>query len=351
MAYASVCSQKPTSAAASSFDCIESNCLGNLILLVTCLISLLLFSFSHFRRQKYRYNIFGYQSVAASDDEVLEISAAPEKYITTTSPLISIFELLGLLADISIFSALLLRGEAFENCPLGFASVLFSVYLLLLLAGRSYSPEPGLQSHSICLYAIQWLCTALIIPAVLVQQSEWFTRTAILIRIAIFTALCLAHCISPRLPIKTSYRDDNSLFSEPGRDETASLFSRLTFWWINGLLWKAFRKTIEASDLYPLNQNQASAFLAPAFHATTAATLPFVWRIYHFFKHDILKQGIWATVTSIAVFIPPMLMRAILQYLESQDGMTRSTAWLCVGGLLASGLVAGIAECQCNWIG
>ncbi|MCJ1350607.1 MAG: hypothetical protein MMC33_000588 [Icmadophila ericetorum] len=331
------------------FACIQNNCLGSLILPATCLISLLLFFLSYFRRRRYQYRLYGFKQGSPSAEEVPDISV-PGQYITAISPLVIALEILGLLADIITGIVLLLHEKAPQDCPLAFTSVLFSVYLLLLLAGRSYSAEFRLQPHSVGLYAVQWLYTALITRAMFVEESGWFRCIAILIRLAIFTTLCLLHCIAPRVPTQTSYRGDK-LSSTPGRDETASLLSRLTFFWINALVWKAFRRTLEASDLYQLNRNQTSAVLAPRFRAAAAATLPLLWRIYHFFKYDFLKQGVWAAVMSIAVFIPPMLMRLILQYLESQDGMTRSTAWFCVSGLLISGLLASFADCQCNWIG
>lgn len=152
------------------------------------------------------------------------------------------------------------------------------------------------------------------------------------------------------MPIQSS-DCNNDTISEPGRDETASLLSRLTFFWVNDLIWKASRTTLEASDLYPLNRKQISVILASRFRTTTASKNTLRWRIYHFFKYDLLGQGAWAAVMSIAVFIPPILIRLILEYMESPAGTARNTAWLYVGEILSSGLLAGIADCQCEWIG
>ncbi|KAH8650664.1 putative multidrug resistance protein [Tricladium varicosporioides] len=291
-------------------------------------------------------------NVADEEEEQLgEHDSVPGNSITTIAPRVPFLEILVLIADIIIDVGLLLNGEL-QGCPLAFASVLFSTYLLFLLAGRSYHhDESGLQSHSLILYAIQWLRIALVLSEVLVEKSEQFGRVAILTRLAIFTTLCLLLCTAPRTPAQVSHGDHALSDSKPGGDEAASLLSRLTFFWITALLWKAFRRTLETSDLYGLNRGQASALLAPRFRATTAATLPLIWRMLRFFKYDILKQGIWAMLTGIAVFIPPMLMALILQYLQPQDIITGSSAWLCVGGLLISGLVACFADGQCNWVG
>ncbi|EED20602.1 multidrug resistance protein, putative [Talaromyces stipitatus ATCC 10500] len=67
--------------------------------------------------------------------------------------------------------------------------------------------------------------------------------------------------------------------------------------------------------------------------------------------NDVLKQGGWAALNSATVFFPPLLIRLILEHFESPDLITRSTAWLCVAGLLTVGMVSGIADCQCTWMG
>lgn len=334
----------------SAFTCIQNYGLHNLILLATCLVSLLLLFLDLFRRRRYQHRHFGFESVSPYDEEDLDASLSSGPHITTISPVVAFFELLLLLADIFLSAFILLHGGTARDCSLAFAPVLFSVYLLLLLVGRSCGGNCSLRPHSVRLYAIQWLCTAFIVSVMLVEQKGWSRWSEVLTHLAIFTTLCLFHCTAPRVSSERSIKH-NVLSSASGRDETASLLSRLTFSWVNSLLWKAYRRTLETSDLYNLNGEQRSARVAPTFRTLAAATPPLLWRVFAFFKYDILRQGAWATVTSVAVFIPPMLIRLILQYLESDNGMTRSTAWFCVSGILLSGVVAGIADSQCSWIG
>ena len=130
-----------------------------------------------------------------------------------------------------------------------------------------------------------------------------------------------------------------------------NLLSRLTFSWLNRVVWKGFRSTLEISDLYSLEDKSSTALFARRYRATKAITHSLHWRLFYLVKFDLLLQGIWAIITSIAVFIPPILMRFILQYLATQDWMSRSNAWICVSGLLLSGLVTTITDSQCNWIG
>ena len=138
---------------------------------------------------------------------------------------------------------------------------------------------------------------------------------------------------------------------ESKSENDANLLSRLTFSWLDGLLWNAFRTTLEADKLNTLDRRQESATLVPSFRATASASRSLVWRFYSFFKPKLLLQGVWACLTSIAVFIPPTLMRLILEYLEPHSEINRHSAWLCVGGLFVSGFLVSLADCHSNWIG
>ena len=149
---------------------LQSNCLSNLILSATCLISLLLSSIHYFRHLRYQHKLFGFESVAANNEEDLN-SSGFGYYTTTGSSLTTSLEIVGLLVDIIIGIALLLYGGATQDCLLAFAPVGFSVYLLLLLSGRSYSEKLGLQPQLVGLYAIQLLCIALVVSSIFIERS------------------------------------------------------------------------------------------------------------------------------------------------------------------------------------
>jgi ABC-type multidrug transport system fused ATPase/permease subunit len=117
------------------------------------------------------------------------------------------------------------------------------------------------------------------------------------------------------------------------------------------LLWKAFRTTLKASDLYPLSENQISHTVSAHFNALSSSRISLLRRLWAAFYNDIVGQGGWAAVNSLALFAPPLLIRSILVSIESPELMFPFSGWLSVIGLLISGIVAGTADCQCDWIG
>ncbi|KAM0245405.1 hypothetical protein ACHAQJ_010576 [Trichoderma viride] len=186
-------------------------------------------------------------------------------------------------------------------------------------------------------------------PIALKSVDKTWNLTAILLGV-LFTVVLLLHVTAPNAIVDSTARGVNGQI-QPGKENAASLLSRWTFSWVNAVIWKAFRAHLSASDLYALNWYDTARVTGQLFHKAAPVTLKLLWRLYHFTKHDMLNQGAWAVLFSLASFCPAILLRSILNYLESPSTMSRNNAWLCVGGLLVAGIITGIADCQCEWLG
>ncbi|KAF3394918.1 ATP-dependent bile acid permease [Talaromyces pinophilus] len=329
-------------------DCVVNNFLGKVVPFVTCFASIAIYNFRHlypfisqtvFRNQKILKGRIPY-----SDTELF----------TTISPTISQLEVAVIVADI-IISVSLLVGikDTADHLPI-FVSALSSTYFLFLALVRKTlqdsSTSHELQRHSVVLYTIQLGCLAIINHALAIQNPGLFVMTANLLRFVVFTVLCLCHWTAPRTKPRTINGDDGSS-SDTSKQDTAAIISRLTFSWLNGLVWKSFRATLEISDLYQLSHNHKSGIIIPRFQVTMPVTLPLLRRLYWVVKYDMLRQGGWAALNSLFVLLPPVLIRAILQHLEYPETILKSTAWLCAGGILVAGVVSSIAGSQCDWTG
>ncbi|EED19134.1 multidrug resistance protein, putative [Talaromyces stipitatus ATCC 10500] len=298
----------------------------------------------------------GFRRVTTKNENIVQdaiFNNASQDYTTSISAPIAKLELICIFVDITIAILILIGSRESIDLSTIFASAVSSIYLLLLALVRQtpyFEIVKVLQTHSATLYTVQWVCIGVTGHALIFEGHGQLLTIATLTRFGIFTALCLFHWTASRVPVQASL-NKKIPSSEPSREETASLISRLAFSWVNELVWRSFRATLEASDLYQLRQNQRSKVVSLRFHDIAATTIPLLRRLYRFLKYDLLRQGGWAAVNSVAVFIPPVLIKLILECIESPDRMALSTAWLCIGGLLVAGIIAGIADCQCDWIG
>lgn len=324
--------------------CVENSYFGVLIPLASILISVIVICICTFYGRKEHQRV-GSESLAVVDNEAeIQGSASIPTCVTRVPQRMRILEAFALVLDIAI--SLIVQTRKYHDEYLG--TLLLSVFLIALVAARDYNPRlyPSLRSHSEALYCVQWACIFIVTETKLDAQHGELAWITFLPRVVLFTGLILIHGTAPCVAY------DSADAPNVGRDETASLYSRLHFSWVNGLLWKAFRAgPLERSDLYPLNKRLKSVLVTPAFRTKTTYSLSMLGRIFQFMTADLLGQGARAGVTSVAVFVPPLLIKHILEFLESSSDITSRTAWYYVFGLLISSLIAGIADCQCGWVG
>ncbi|KAF2725292.1 putative multidrug resistance protein [Polychaeton citri CBS 116435] len=332
--------------------------LSSLLLTSTCIVSAftLVFAFLHVRKS-FSPSRPGYEPLATDDNEEadqgdLHAAASLSDYYTFIPSHVAILEALLVLVDLMVGIALLFYHGKGSNCLPQSASIFFSCYLLVLLLARlpSLALYSLVRSHAMVLYAVRLFCTALIAHAMLTDQVRGKFLAAICTRLALYTILCLIHALAPRVPARLLLQGHVGS-SKGARDEEASLVSRLLFCWLDGLVWRAYRATLEEADLDDLSPYYKCATVGPQFGTRVVSTRTLALSMFSFIKMDLLKQGAWAAVTGVAVYLPPMLVRVILQHLESEEQVEASTAWACVVGLLLSGLIGGTADAQSHWVG
>ena len=65
----------------------------------------------------------------------------------------------------------------------------------------------------------------------------------------------------------------------------------------------------------------------------------------------LVAQGFWAVIFALFTFLPAVLLRQILLYVEDPTSQSREAAWLYVTGLFLSSIFSSIANGQALWIG
>ncbi|KAK6824612.1 ATP-dependent bile acid permease [Apiospora arundinis] len=317
---------------------------------VACLLSLAFIVFRSKHPSGNPVKPFGFQALSASSRLTLPNDSPHRQYHTLITPPLRLLEVAVLSFDCTITAALLIR----QDDGINLLSPFISVYLIALVVARDpahhlYKP---LQSSSALLYVVEWLCITLTAHAAVLEGSERLSSLYHLVRLGLFTALVILHGASPMVPSQSHNSGANG---QPlSLQDKASIFSQLAFSWTEGQLWRGLRSgSIEAEHLDKLSHEQTSAVVLSSYRGQIRQIrgARLLWQLYHFLKVGIFKQGLWAATASVIVFVPPMLIGYILEYLEHPELMLRSTAWICVLGLFVSGTVAGLADAQCGWRG
>lgn len=191
-----------------------------------------------------------------------------------------------------------------------------SVYLLALALAQCLGHGAAitrLQPHSMALYAAQIVCTAVLLPLAFPDHPDRQNMyTYYFIRIWLFIGLFAIHGLAPRARQHPLHGDDSA---PTGAQERASLFSLLGFSWVTELLLEAFRVgSLDAARLDPLGRAQTSDLVVAGYDESNQKMrhAGLLWQqIFRFLRRDILQQGLWAIVASVAVFMPPLLIKLV----------------------------------------
>lgn len=268
---------------------------------------------------------------------------------------IPIVEELAVLAELGVqIAAVILHAWGRKGTVAGIASVAVWAYiailtsLRLLFSSTSRLSFPKLWYHTAFLYGFQWLCTVLIFRSEIIHPRSKVAEALTSTHFALTTLLTLIALASRKgnRAVELEYEGD----LEPSREPLASVLSLATFSWVDPIVWKGYQKTTELSDVWNLMpKDKAAAILADYRQLKKTSQLAF--HLLKYFRRGLLIQGAWAVISGLITFVPTLLLKVILQYIENPTSTPRNAAWLYVTLLFASGVVNALASGQALWVG
>ncbi|KAI0433041.1 multidrug resistance-associated protein, partial [Xylaria sp. FL1042] len=230
---------------------------------------------------------------------------------------------------------------------LTWAYVLVLVTLRLFLGNTAWR-VPHLWGHTTTIYGFQWLFTILLFRSVLIHPSSQMTQVLVVVEFSL-TTLLFALGLTTRKGNKTILMEweDNI---EPSREPLASVFSLITFSWIDPILWQGYKEPLEMDKVWNLiPRDKAAAVLAHYRQAKKTTSLAL--HLAKYFKGMLIAQCLYAIFSGFVAFAPTLLLRAILQYVETPHMAPRNVLWLLVILLPVTDILRSIADNQALWIG
>ncbi|KAK5170833.1 hypothetical protein LTR04_003092 [Oleoguttula sp. CCFEE 6159] len=269
--------------------------------------------------------------------------------------LLIIVEELAVLAELGIHIAVLLthawgpKGNIAAIAGVatwGYITVLASLRLLLSSSERVSFPK--LWYHTAFLYAFQWMFTTLLFRSEIIHPRSKLAQALMSAHFALVTLLLVIALTSRKgnRAVEVEYEGD----IEPSREPLASVLSLATFSWVDPIVWKGYHKTYELSDVWNLApKDKAAAILANYRQVKRTSALAF--HLLKYFKRGLLIQSAWAVLSGLNLFVPTLLLKVILEYVEDPDSTPRNAAWFYVGLLFVSGCVSALSAGQALWTG
>lgn len=264
-------------------------------------------------------------------------------------------EELAVLAEVGIHIAALVTGAWGPRAHVGaISSIVVWVYIAILTTLRlvftasSNFSFPKLWYHTAFLYCLQWILTILLFRSAIIHPHSKLSQALMSSNFALSTLLALISLTSRKgnKAVELEYVDD----LEPSKEPLASVLSLATFSWVDPIVWKGYKKTYEMADVWNLvAKDKAEAVLADYRQVKKTSILAF--HLLKYFKRGFIIQAAWAAISGLNLFIPTLLLKAILEYVENPQDTPPNAAWFYVILLFVSGVVSALSGGQALWKG
>ncbi|MCI4384808.1 hypothetical protein PGIGA_G00042930 [Pangasianodon gigas] len=160
------------------------------------------------------------------------------------------------------------RGHGVAIAPVYLVSpTLLGITMLLATFFIQYERMKGVQSSGVMLnfWLITLVCATVTFRSKILQalgepaSVNIFRYTTFYIYYALLLTSLILSCMSDQLPLFSPTVKDPNPCPEAG----ASFLSRISFWWITGLLMHGYKKPLEEKDLWSLNPDDESPMVVP----------------------------------------------------------------------------------------
>lgn len=147
------------------------------------------------------------------------------------------------------------------------------------------------------------------------------------------------------------YRTDPSI--KPSPEPITSIASFISWSWLDSFVWNAHLKPVQIDDIWGLKLEDYSIFVMKKFRkfVGSKAKNTFSYNLIYFFFKYLSLQGFWACIDSVINFIPTLLLKRILEYVDDQDSAPANLAWLYVFGMFFCRILVAICQAQALFFG
>lgn len=259
------------------------------------------------------------------------------------------------LAEVGIHLAVLITGSwgkrgnvaaIAELATWAYVAVLASARLLFSSSSKySFS---RLWYHTAFIYGFLWIFEVLLFRSAIIHPRTRLAQSFTIADFAIVSLLAITALTSRKGNRAVKLEYEHNL--EPSHEQTASVLSLATFSWVDAIVWKGYKKTIELADVWNLPPRDKAATLLTEYRQFNK-TAVLAFHLVKYFKRSLLIQAAWAALSGFLTFAPTLLLKAILEYVENPISTPQNAAWFYVILLFVSGCAAALADGQALWVG
>ncbi|KAH8821639.1 hypothetical protein F5884DRAFT_660859 [Xylogone sp. PMI_703] len=265
-----------------------------------------------------------------------------------------VIELLGIIALVAVnIVALVMHVYGDKGTVAAISGIVVWAYVLVLVSLRLLLSNtrwriPRLWNNTAIIYGCQWLFSVVIFRSAIIHPRSQLAQILTCVEFALISLL-FGIALTTRKGNKAVVLEwEGGL--EPSREPLASLFSLATFGWVDAIVWQGYKKTFELPDVWNLAPKDKAAHVLATYRQLKKTT-GLSWHLLKHFRMLLVIQCLYAVVGGFFTFLPTLLLKAILEYIEDPESAPRNVIWLYVILLSFTDIIRSFADGQALWIG
>ncbi|KAK9458846.1 uncharacterized protein V1516DRAFT_123729 [Lipomyces oligophaga] len=221
------------------------------------------------------------------------------------------------------------------------------IYNLRLSKVSEYVPK-FLWAHIFLLYVLAFVSAAISFRSAIIHPSHWLVDASSVIDFFLTTfLLCLGLAMSPAN--KPIYIEAHHGYG-PNLSASASIAGLMSFQWAQPIISKGRRKILTIEDLWDLCDGDRSGKILKGFRRELK-TASFLVALLRYFKFQLFLALSWSIFHSLFAFVPSIVIRVILEYVEDPEATPRNVAWFYIIILFFSSFLNAMGNGQALWNG
>ncbi|KAK9477095.1 hypothetical protein V1514DRAFT_334856, partial [Lipomyces japonicus] len=229
-------------------------------------------------------------------------------------------------------------------------AILFWLYLFFLSLYKNsrllISVPIMIYVHAIFMYFLSWLIASLDLRTIFIRNVSFLTQLITVANFLVSTGVCIVTLASPVGHPPAYIETVKGL--EPNPQPMASLFSVLSFSWVGSLVKVGMFRPLTIEDVWDLEDDLRSCRVSIQFR-DVRGSLSFVHGLFKYFYWDFALSSLDTAVYAFLSFVPTLLVKAILEYMENPDERPCHVAWFYVFLLMFSSIIYSVFTARAVW--
>lgn len=146
------------------------------------------------------------------------------------------------------------------------AYILLLATIRLMFPKTTRYPTTSLWDHTALLYLFNFIFSSVSFRTALIHASSKLAQALSISEFSLVTLLCII-ALSSRRGNKPVWQEAHNGL-EPSQEPVATVFSVLTFGWVDPIVWKGYWKPFELSDVWNLREDDFAVYVLNAFRQT-----------------------------------------------------------------------------------